>query len=134
MAGEIARRDLALARWISATLPPGVAMANVATSVELGPTEGVDITSGDRSTARIQLQRVRIEDNLAIFQAQLRAYNMTDVRVSDSLIAGGSNDGALGYTFDSARIFLTNVTVADNAPMGLFRDGTPGDACSGSRP
>jgi hypothetical protein len=26
------------------------------------------------------------------------------------------------------------VTVADNAPMGLFRDGTPGDACSGSRP
>ena len=93
--------------------------SNVATSVELGPTEGVDITSGDRSTARIQLQRVRIEDNLAIFQAQLRAHNMTDVRVSDSLIAGGSNDGALGYTFDSARIFLTNVTVADNAGTGV---------------
>jgi hypothetical protein len=34
MAGDIARRDLALARWISAALPPGTAMANVATSVE----------------------------------------------------------------------------------------------------
>ena len=34
MAGEIHRRDLAAARWISASLPRGVAMANVATSVE----------------------------------------------------------------------------------------------------
>jgi hypothetical protein len=34
MAGEIGRRDLAAARWIAGSLPPGVAMANVATSVE----------------------------------------------------------------------------------------------------
>jgi hypothetical protein len=34
MAGEVARRDLALARYIVQSLPPGVAMANVATSVE----------------------------------------------------------------------------------------------------
>ena len=34
MAGEIARRDVALARWISASLPAGVRMANAATSVE----------------------------------------------------------------------------------------------------
>jgi hypothetical protein len=34
MAGEIHRRDLAAARWISRSLPAGVAMANVATSVE----------------------------------------------------------------------------------------------------
>lgn len=34
MAGEIERRDLAAARWISRSLPPGVAMANVATSIE----------------------------------------------------------------------------------------------------
>jgi hypothetical protein len=34
LAGEVARRDLALARYIVQSLPPGVAMANVATSVE----------------------------------------------------------------------------------------------------
>jgi hypothetical protein len=34
MAGEIHRRDLAAARWITRSLPRGVAMANVATSVE----------------------------------------------------------------------------------------------------
>ena len=34
MAGEVHRRDLAAARWIAASLPRGVAMANVATSVE----------------------------------------------------------------------------------------------------
>ena len=34
MAGEIDRRDLAAARWIARSLPRGVAMANVATSVE----------------------------------------------------------------------------------------------------
>jgi hypothetical protein len=34
MAGEIARRELPLARWIAASLPPGTAMANAATSVE----------------------------------------------------------------------------------------------------
>jgi len=33
-AGAIARRELALAEWIRRELPPGVAMANVATSVE----------------------------------------------------------------------------------------------------
>jgi len=34
MAGSVARRDLALAEWIRQSLPPGVAMANLATSVE----------------------------------------------------------------------------------------------------
>jgi hypothetical protein len=34
MAGEIERRDLAAARWIARSLPRGVAMANVATSIE----------------------------------------------------------------------------------------------------
>ena len=34
MAGGVARRDLALAEWIRRELPPGVAMANLATSVE----------------------------------------------------------------------------------------------------
>ena len=34
MAGDIHRRDLAAARWIARSLPRGVAMANVATSVE----------------------------------------------------------------------------------------------------
>ena len=34
MAGEIHRRDVAAARWIARSLPRGVAMANVATSVE----------------------------------------------------------------------------------------------------
>jgi hypothetical protein len=34
MAGEIHRRDFAAARWITRSLPPGVAMANVATSIE----------------------------------------------------------------------------------------------------
>ncbi len=34
MAGSVARRDLALAEWIRQKLPPGVAMANLATSVE----------------------------------------------------------------------------------------------------
>ncbi len=34
MAGEIQRRDLSAARWIARTVPPGTAMANVATSVE----------------------------------------------------------------------------------------------------
>lgn len=34
MAGEVARRDLPLARWISQSLPAGAHMANVATSVE----------------------------------------------------------------------------------------------------
>ena len=34
MAGEIARRDVAMAEWISKNLPRGVAMANLATSVE----------------------------------------------------------------------------------------------------
>jgi hypothetical protein len=34
MAGEIHRRDLAAARWIARSLPPGTAIANVATSVE----------------------------------------------------------------------------------------------------
>jgi len=34
MAGEIARRDVAMARRIQATLPPGVAIASAATSVE----------------------------------------------------------------------------------------------------
>jgi len=34
MAGEIARRDVALARWIAASVPAGTPMANVATSVE----------------------------------------------------------------------------------------------------
>lgn len=33
-AGDVFRRDLALARWISSSLPAGVRMANVATSVE----------------------------------------------------------------------------------------------------
>jgi hypothetical protein len=33
-AGEVWRRDLTTAAWISKTLPPGVAMANIATSVE----------------------------------------------------------------------------------------------------
>jgi hypothetical protein len=34
MAGQVYRRDVAAARWISANLPPGAAMANIATSVE----------------------------------------------------------------------------------------------------
>jgi hypothetical protein len=34
MAGEVYRRDVAAADWIIRTLPPGVAMANLATSVE----------------------------------------------------------------------------------------------------
>jgi len=34
MAGSVARRELALAEWIRQKLPPGVAMANLATSVE----------------------------------------------------------------------------------------------------
>jgi hypothetical protein len=34
MAGEIYRRDHAAARWIARSVPPGTAMANVATSVE----------------------------------------------------------------------------------------------------
>ncbi len=34
MAGEVARRDVATAQWISKNLPRGVAMANIATSVE----------------------------------------------------------------------------------------------------
>jgi len=34
MAGEVYRRDLAAAQWIARNLPPGVAMANLATSVE----------------------------------------------------------------------------------------------------
>lgn len=34
MAGELNRRDLAAARWIATNLPPGVSMANLATSVE----------------------------------------------------------------------------------------------------
>lgn len=34
MAGSVARRDLALAEWIRQKLPPGVAIANLATSVE----------------------------------------------------------------------------------------------------
>lgn len=34
MAGEVYRRDVAAARWISANLPHGVAIANLATSVE----------------------------------------------------------------------------------------------------
>jgi hypothetical protein len=34
MAGEVLRRDVATAEWIRARLPPGVALANVATSVE----------------------------------------------------------------------------------------------------
>jgi len=33
-AGEVWRRDVATAQWIAKTLPPGVAIANVATSVE----------------------------------------------------------------------------------------------------
>jgi hypothetical protein len=33
-AGEVYRRDVAAARWIASALPPGVAMANQATSVE----------------------------------------------------------------------------------------------------
>ncbi len=33
-AGEVWRRDVATAAWISKTLPPGVAIANIATSVE----------------------------------------------------------------------------------------------------
>jgi hypothetical protein len=34
MAGEVYRRDVAAARWIARNLPPGVGMANLATSVE----------------------------------------------------------------------------------------------------
>lgn len=34
MAGDVYRRDVATAQWISANLPPGVRMANLATSVE----------------------------------------------------------------------------------------------------
>ena len=34
LAGEVYRRDVAAAEWISRELPPGVAIANVATSVE----------------------------------------------------------------------------------------------------
>ena len=34
MAGDVYRRDVAAAEWIARNLPPGVAMANLATSVE----------------------------------------------------------------------------------------------------
>ena len=34
LAGEVYRRDLAAARWVSANAPPDVRIANLATSVE----------------------------------------------------------------------------------------------------